>query len=156
MIPSMLLIRPFVPADQAAARALILEGLGEHFGQVDPALNPVLDDIAGSYLARGHVFLVAEADGMLVGTGALRAEGAEGQIVRVSVRHDLRGRGIGRALVMALLEAARTRGLDRIWMETNDDWHDAIGLYRQYGFREFDRRDGCVFMELGRTPTPGT
>jgi ribosomal protein S18 acetylase RimI-like enzyme len=128
---------------------LILEGLGEHFGQLDPALNPDLIDISCSYLARGHLFLVAEADGMLIGAGALRVEGAEGQIVRVSVGRHLRRQGIGREIVMALVDAARTRGLNRIWMETNDDWHDAIGLYRQCGFREFDRRDGCIFMELG-------
>ncbi len=128
---------------------MILEGLGEHFGQIDPALNPDLAEIAAFYLARGHLFLVAEAEGMLVGTGALSVEGAEGQIVRVSVCRHLRRRGIGGALVKALLKAARTRGLGRIWMETNDDWHDAIGLYRHCGFREFDRRDGCIFMELG-------
>lgn len=149
LIPSSFLIRPFAPADQASARALILEGLGEHFGQVNAAFNPDLDDIAGSYLAPGHTFLVAEAGGILLGTGALRAERAEGQIVRVSVRRDRRGRGIGRALVMALLEAARTRGLDRVWVETNDDWRAAIGLYHHCGFRESDRRDGCTFMELG-------
>lgn len=135
---------------------MILEGLAEHFGQVDPALNPDLADITGSYLALGHLFLVAEADGLLVSTAALRVDEAEGQIVRVSVSQHLRRRGIGRALVAALLEAARTRGIDRIWMETNDDWHDAIGLYRHCGFREFDRRDGCVFMELSQVPARNT
>jgi hypothetical protein len=79
LICSPLLIRPFAPADQAAARALILEGLGEHFGQIDPALNPDLAEIAAFYLARGHLFLVAEADGMLVGTGALRVRQPKGR-----------------------------------------------------------------------------
>lgn len=147
-------IRPFTPADQVAARALILEGLAEHFGRADPALNPDLADIARYYPARGHLFLVAEADGRLAGAGGLCVEGAAGQIVRVSVGRQHRRRGIGAALVAALLEAARARGLGRVWMETNDDWHAAIGLYRRCGFREFDRRDGCVFMELGLAPRP--
>ncbi len=36
---SPLTIRPFAPGDQEAARRLILEGLVEHFGFVDEALN---------------------------------------------------------------------------------------------------------------------
>lgn len=32
-------IRPFVPADQDWARAIILEGLGEHFGFINAFLN---------------------------------------------------------------------------------------------------------------------
>jgi hypothetical protein len=43
------LVRPFRPADQVAARALIEEGLGEHFGFIDRDANPDLDDIAASY-----------------------------------------------------------------------------------------------------------
>jgi ribosomal protein S18 acetylase RimI-like enzyme len=141
-------IRPFTPTDQDAARALILEGLREHWGWLDPSLNPDLDDIAASYIAPGHVFLLAESERALVGTGALIIAGDSGQIVRVSVSPRWRRHGIGRALVIALLDAARVRGLIRVWMETNNDWHDAIGLYRRCGFQEYDRREGCVFMAL--------
>jgi putative acetyltransferase len=143
-------IRPFTPADQAAARAVILLGLSEHFGLVDSTFNPDLDDITASYLAPGHVFLVAESSGNLVGTGALRiGKGPGGQIVRVSVARHLRRLGIGQALVTALLEVAQARGIVRVWMETNDDWHDAIRLYQRCGFQAFDHRQGCVYMKLG-------
>src|SRR5215469_12477663 len=64
-------IRPFVPGDQDAARRLILAGLGEHFGFIDPSYNPDLDDIQANYVAGGHVFVVAELDGALVGTAGL-------------------------------------------------------------------------------------
>ena len=141
-------IRPFVPADQAAVRTLILDGLREHWGKLDPSLNPDLDNIAASYSTPGHVFRIAEIGHVLAGAGALKIAGDVGQIVRVSVSPQWRRRGVGRALVAALLEATRARGLTRVWMETNDDWSDAIGLYRQCGFREYDRRAGCIFMEL--------
>ena len=104
------------------------------------------------------MFIVAEIGQALAGTGALVIDDDSGQIVRVSVIPRWRRLGIGRALVYALLEAARTRGLARVWMETNDDWRDAISLYRRCGFREFDHREGCVFMafDLARNPTsPG-
>ena len=43
---------------------------------------------------------------------------------------------------MRLMEAGRTCGLVRLWMETNDDWMPAIGLYRACGFAAYDHRDG--------------
>lgn len=143
------LIRPFVPADQEAARWLILQGLGEHFGFIDESYNPDLNDIAASYLAAGHVFLVAELDGVLVGTGALitEAEGI-GRMVRVSVRREQRGKGLGRALVERLVMEARARRLRRILVETNRDWADATGLYRRCGFREYDRNEVGVALAL--------
>lgn len=147
-----ILIRAFVPADQDAARTLILAGLGEYFGVIDPALNPDLDDIAAAYLACGHAFRVAEIADNLVGTGGLRVTGQEGQIVRVSVAPAARRRGLGRRLVISLLALARQRGLRRVWMETNDDWHAAIALYADCSFQPFDQRDGCIFMELKLTP----
>jgi ribosomal protein S18 acetylase RimI-like enzyme len=147
-------IRPFAPGDQTTARALILEGLREHWGWLDPNLNPDLDDITASYLAPGHVFFVAQSERTLTGTGAVIVDGSVGQIVRVAVHPQWRRRGIARALIAALLEAARARDLDRVWMETNDDWHDAIGLYRRCGFQEFDRREGCIFMALNLAGNP--
>jgi GNAT superfamily N-acetyltransferase len=42
------------------------------------------------------------------------------------VARDHRRQGIGRALVARLVDAARARGLARLWMETNDDWTDTI------------------------------
>ena len=138
-------IRPFAPSDQRAARALILAGLREHWGWLDPSLNPDLNDIAASYIAPGHVFFVAESGQALAGTGALVIDGDSGQIVRVAVCPQSRRRGIGQALVIALLEAARACGLARVWMETNDDWVNAIALYRRCGFQEFDHREGLRF-----------
>jgi hypothetical protein len=41
-----LTISPFHPADQAAARTLILAGLQERWGHLDPRYNADLDDIA--------------------------------------------------------------------------------------------------------------
>lgn len=144
-------LRAFTPADQPAARALILAGLGERFGFIDETRNPDVDDIAAYYLALGHAFLVAEGDdGALVGTGALLFEpdGVTCQLVRVSVRHDQRRSGIARQIVAALLAQARERGRRRVWVETDEPWRDAIALYERAGFVAYARRDGLVFLEV--------
>jgi len=142
-------LRPFTSADQDAARALILAGLGERFGFIDETRNPDVDDIAAQYLAQGYVFLVAEQAGALVGTGGLLIEpdGASCQLVRVSVRRDLRRQGIARALISALLSEARQRGCRRVWVETDAPWRDAIALYERLGFVQYAQRDGLVFLE---------
>ena len=66
-------IRPFRVEDQQKVCQLILDGLGEHFGNINEELNPDLDDIAASYA--GDLFLVAEQAGVIVGCGALIYEG---------------------------------------------------------------------------------
>ena len=142
-------IRPFAAGDQAAARRLVLAGLGERFGFVDESLNPDLDDVAAAYVPPGRLFVVGERHGRIVGTGALIEVGERvGRIVRVSVDREQRGRGIGRALVAHLLATARARGYVRLLVETNDDWADAIALYRSCGFAEEDRRHGEVHLAL--------
>lgn len=142
-----LLIRPFQPEDQAAAHRLIQEGLAEHFDDFDSALNPDLEDIAANYLKRGCLFLIAELDGELVGTGALIAEREHvGRIVRVSVVKDHRKMGIGRLITENLVSAAHQFRYEQIVVETNDDWFDAIRLYQSCGFEENDRRDGEIHM----------
>jgi GNAT superfamily N-acetyltransferase len=149
MTPTGLLIRPFEPRDQAAARRLILHGLGEHFGYIDETLNRDLDDIASSYLALGHLVVVATGGGVLVGTGALVGEGERvGRLVRMSVRRSSRRQGVGRALVHRLVAEARQRAYVRLLVETNASWDDAVGLYRSCGFVEHTRTEGLVELAL--------
>jgi ribosomal protein S18 acetylase RimI-like enzyme len=157
MPPAHLRIRPFEPRDQSVARQLINQGLGDHFGYVDESYNPDLADIAVHYLACGDVFVVAELDGELVGTGALVREDVHiGRLVRMSVAPACRRRGIARALVAHLIAIAHERDDTRLVLETNCGWDDAIGLYRACGFVEFmppDAADhpGLIHLTLDLT-----
>ncbi len=148
-MPPDILIRPFAPADQPAARRLILAGLGEHFGSIDETRNPDVDDIQRYYVERGNPFLVAELAGDLVGTAALlREDAATARVVRVSVARAFRRQGIARSLVARLLADARSRGFTRVLVETNLDWGDALGLYRALGFEEYARDDESRHLAL--------
>ncbi|MBE2224054.1 MAG: GNAT family N-acetyltransferase [Anaerolineae bacterium] len=142
--------RPFSPTDQAAAKQLILAGLAEHWGELDLSLNPDLNDIQASYVDKGGVFIVVEAEnGKLIGTGALLPEGENAaRILRVSVHQDYRRMGLGRALTAELIEAAHHAGYAKILVETTETWEPAIRLYQDFGFTEVDRYGGDVHMEL--------
>ncbi len=140
-------IQPFTPADQPAAKALILQGLEEHWGVLDLALNPDLNDIATSH-AEG-AFLCAWLAGELVGTGAIVPE-SEGvmRVVRMSVQRERRRMGIASRLLQALLEEARRRGCRAVVLETTETWDDAIGFYLRHGFRVVAHRAGDAHFVL--------
>jgi GNAT superfamily N-acetyltransferase len=144
-------IRPFSAADQEAAKHLVVTGLGERWGWIDPTLNPDLNDIATTY-AEG-IFLVGYLGSTLVATGALTPEVTpEGfkalRVVRMSVRADLRRQGLGRRMLDALLDAARACGCALLVLETTSTWTDAVRFYQHYGFDLVEERDGETHMQL--------
>ena len=142
-------IRPFTPRDQPATRQLILEGLGSHFGFIDETINPDLNDIWEHYIIPGHVFVVAEINNQIAGSGALIKEATKiGRLVRMSVNPDHQRRGIGRQLVDHLIQKANEQGFQQLLVETNHDWYDAIGLYQNCGFSEYDQDEESVHMQM--------
>jgi putative acetyltransferase len=148
-VQKQIVIRPFRRADQPAAQDLILRGLGEHFGFIDAALNPDLDNIWGHYMTQGSLFFIAERYGDIVATGALiREAGAAWRIVRVSVAPAQRRQGIGEQITHHLIAAARDLGGREILVETNEDWSAAIALYQRCGFTIDEYRDGECHLRL--------
>ena len=134
-------IVPFGPDDQAAVRQLILDGLEEHWGGLDPALNPDVSDIAASY-AHGAV-LVARRDGRIVGAGALVPAGSDrGEVKRMSVARDQRRTGVATALLREMVPIGVPRGWSALVLETTAAWTDAVGLYRHIGFTLTHYEDG--------------
>ena len=87
----------------------MLQGLAEHFGFIDPSLNPDLHDIESSFITAG--FFVAEYDGNVIGTVGLLFESRRARIVRMSVDKDHRKTGIASALLARSVEATPSRGL---------------------------------------------
>jgi ribosomal protein S18 acetylase RimI-like enzyme len=141
-------IRPFQTPDQAAVRALILAGLAEHFGVLDPTLNHDLEDIQSNYLDQDECFLVVFDGKKLIGTGALINEApGTGRIVRMSVAAHRRRQGLAHRLVQELISKATELGYTKIVVETNDDWLEAIRLYQRCGFRPYSQRNGEIHME---------
>jgi predicted GNAT family N-acyltransferase len=81
--------------------------------------------------------LALEPGGRAVGTGRLLPDG---HIGRMAVLRDWRGRGVGGAILAALVERAAARGMTRLVL--NAQTH-AAPFYARYGFVAF----GDEFME---------
>ena len=86
--------------------------------------------------------LVAEVDGELAGVlqltylPSLTYRGSwRAQLEGVRVDEALRGRGIGRALVLEACERARLRGCRLVQLTTDQRRPDAIRFYEELGFR---------------------
>jgi len=91
---------------------------------------------AAQFHGSGGAFLVGRIDGVAVACGALRpmADGI-GELKRMFVRRDHRGRGYARAILAAIEELARQRGYQMIRLETGIHQPEAIALYEGAGYR---------------------
>lgn len=74
-------------------------------------------------------------------TGALLAAG-EAHVLTVVVTEEHRRRGIGRALVDALVRAVRMRGAVGVTLEVRESNDAAIELYERLGFVSYGLRPG--------------
>ncbi|MCX8005377.1 MAG: GNAT family N-acetyltransferase [Burkholderiaceae bacterium] len=83
--------------------------------------------------------LARDAAGRAVGTGRLLPDG---HIGRMAVRAEARGRGVGSAILLALIEAARQRGLREVVLHAQQH---AIAFYARHGFVA----EGEPFSEAG-------
>lgn len=140
-------IIPFNKGDQNTVRELINEGLGEHWGIVDPTQNPDIDNIFASYPSGS--FFVAKLGSKIVGTGALiPASDQTGQIVRMSVSSNFRRRGIGNQILDSLIRHGKKLEYKRIILETTATWDGVIKFYLAYGFQVTHYKDDDIYFEL--------
>jgi ribosomal-protein-alanine N-acetyltransferase len=64
----------------------------------------------------------------------------EAHITLLVIDEAYRGQGFGRALLIALLEAARVHDMARATLEVRPSNEAAIALYNSFGFKEAGRR----------------
>ena len=78
--------------------------------------------------------VIAVRDGERVGLANLGLRGADAWVGGVGVVPGERRRGTGRALMEALHEQARSRGVERVWLEVIVENTGAIALYDSLGY----------------------
>lgn len=128
-----------VHPDSAEAEACLgryyAEIAGRFDGGFDPAQSsaPTLEDFAPP----GGTFLVVRLDGAAVGCGGFKRDAPDtAYLKRMWVAQDARGHGLGRRLLHALEEKARSLGYRKIHLETEKTLSEAQGLYRAFGYVE--------------------
>lgn len=86
------------------------------------------------------IFLIAEENGSLLGYAGMQFAAGEFYVCNIAVDPASRRRGVGRALLAALIHAAADRAGSFISLEVRPSNHAALCLYRGLGFVEAGRR----------------
>lgn len=139
---------PLEPSDWEAVRAIYAEGLATGDASFETA---VPDWPAWDAAHRPGCRLVARWDGVIVGWAALspvsRRHAYRGVAeVSVYVAAAARRRGVGRALLRALVACAERSGLWTLQAAIFPENTASVALHRAAGFREVGRRQrlGCL------------
>jgi putative acetyltransferase len=105
--------------------------------------------LPGKYSSPRGALALAYIDQKPAGTVALRPlNGPACEVKRLYVRPEYRGKGIGRALMLWIIEHARGLGYTTMHGDTLPVMADALRMYRDMGFSVIDH-------PYSNTPTPG-
>jgi [ribosomal protein S18]-alanine N-acetyltransferase len=154
-------LRPMLPADLVDVIAL------EHDLFPEDPWSPEMfaDEVAQP--PENRLYLIAEADGGDAAAGGVAASeivsghdavggpvtagyaglmfvpgGTQADVLTIAVRPAYWGRGIGSALLGALIDAARDRDCTEMFLEVRADNSRAHGLYLRRGFEDLGLRRG--------------
>ncbi|MCM2311878.1 MAG: ribosomal protein S18-alanine N-acetyltransferase [Steroidobacteraceae bacterium] len=111
---------------------------------------PWSEGIFRDCLRVGYLCRVADLDGEIVCYGVVAMGAGEAHILNLCVRGDLRGRSIGRQMLMLLLERSRQAGMEAVFLEVRPSNLHAIALYQSVGFSQVGLRKGYYQAEGGR------
>ena len=133
-------MRAMTPGDVDAV--LAIEQAVQRFpwtrGNFADALNCGYDcrvDEAGDGTIRGYVILMPAA--------------GEAELLTIGVAQAGQRKGLGRALLAEMLEAARAKNMRRVFLEVRASNVAAIALYRSAGFDRIGERRGYYRNEGG-------
>lgn len=137
------------------ARALILEYAGQlGFDLAFQNFDAELVSLPTMYNTIVGGLWVAYLDGMPVGViGLRRFSDTIGEVKRTFVRETARGHGIGKLLLLKVIEKARALNYQSLKLDTTDAMKSAIKLYTDNGFEEipsyrYNPQDGARYFEL--------
>ncbi|MFO1467263.1 MAG: GNAT family N-acetyltransferase [Steroidobacteraceae bacterium] len=129
-------IRPIVATTPSLDRLIALSDA--YAGELYPAESNHLESVQ-ALIGPSSFLFGAWIGEQLVGCGGakiLHDDGDYGEIKRVFVLDEHRGKGISKAIMQALEAGLLQRGIPRARLETGIHQPEALGLYRRLGYVE--------------------
>jgi GNAT superfamily N-acetyltransferase len=129
------------PPDSSDARRCLQQYFAELSRRFEDGFDPGKSISANptELIPPDGFFMLARIANRPVGCGALKVRpGRIGEIKRMWVSAECRGLGLGRKILIALEEKARSVGLRILRLETNHSLEEAQSLYRSCGYVETD------------------
>jgi putative acetyltransferase len=133
-------LRSILPADNAVIAAIIRDALKE-FNANKPGtvyFDETTDHLFELFSNDRGMYNVAVVNGEVVGGGGIyHTDGLDEdtcELVKLYLSPAARGKGIARLLMEACLEAAKTKGFKKVYIETMPELNVAIPMYEKFGF----------------------
>lgn len=137
-------IRTIQPADNEVLATIIRSALTE-FGANKPGTvyyDPTTDHLYELFQEPGSIYYVAEKDGeVLGGAGIFPSNGlpvGTCELVKMYLRNDVRGQGLGKHLIEKALAFAKGFGYVNVYIETLPELSKAVSVYEKFGFEYLD------------------
>ena len=127
-------------------------------------VESMVDDLIALVPPKGIIYVLEDND-ELVGMALLKQIGeGVGEVKRMFIRPDYRGKGFGHEMMQKLVAAGQEIGYSTLRLETADFMPAALKIYRSAGFVERGEYPGgeipewyrpyCIFMEKDLKPKP--
>ncbi len=94
------------------------------------------ESIKGGLENSFDTWLVLEEEGTISGYCVFRIIAGEGELLRMAVLPEYRGRGLSKKLMDRMVEYTRKMEADSISLEVRENNKKARNLYKSYGFTE--------------------
>jgi putative acetyltransferase len=137
-------IRTIRPTDNQALAAIVRDSLAE-FGANHPGtvyFDPTTDHLYELFQKNGSIYYVMEVEGeILGGSGIFPSNGLPEftcELVKMYLRPNARGKGLGKTLIEACINYARDTGYRNIYIETMPELRKAMKVYEKFGFTYLD------------------
>lgn len=111
---------------------------------------PWTESILRDCLRVGYHCWVCESAERIVAHAVMSVAVGEAHLLNICVEPKSQSRGIGRRLLQRMLNVARDRSADTMFLEVRASNHGARGLYESEGFGEIGRRRDYYPADRGR------
>ena len=118
--------------------------------------DPELDHLSAYYEAdpvkRAYLIAENEAGEVIGGVGISDFSGFEncGEIQKLYLSENAKGKGIGKALMWAIQNKAGEMGYESVYLETHSNLKTAIHLYEKLGFYQIERPRAVLHTTMDR------
>lgn len=104
--------------------------------------DPTTDDLYALFEKPDAVLWVAEVNGEVSGCcGIYPTEGLEkdcAELAKFYLSAQIRGKGIGRQLMLQCFQSAREMQYKKLYLESMPQFSMAVSMYEKYGFKQLD------------------
>lgn len=140
MYTNPVVLRRILPGDNqqlaAIIRAALVEFGANHEGTV--YYDESTDHLSDLFKIDQSVYFVALVDHQLVGGGGLfPTSGLPNdtcELVKMYLRPEFRGKGIGKILLEQCLSSAKSLGFKKVYLESMPELEGALAVYEKFGF----------------------